>query len=76
MRGYRIVLLKKNSPMPANRASLAVVPSPISTANPEQDYFADGLAEDLIPNLARIRVFRHRTHSSFSYRASREMFAG
>ena len=68
-RGYRIVLPEKNSPMPANRASLAVLPFTNLNRDPEQDYFADGLAEDLITNLARIPgLFVIARNSSFSYR--------
>ena len=67
-RGYRIVLPEKNSP-PANRASLAVLPFTNLNRDPEQDYFADGLAEDLITNLARIPgLFVIARNSSFSYR--------
>ena len=69
-RGYRIVLPEKiNSPMPANRASLAVLPFTNLNRDPEQDYFADGLAEDLITDLARIPgLFVIARNSSFSYR--------
>lgn len=68
-RGYRIVLPETNPPMPANRASLAVLPFTNLNRDPEQDYFADGLAEDLITNLARIPgLFVIARNSSFSYR--------
>src|SRR3546814_13992612 len=53
-RGYRIVLPEKmNSATPANRASLAVLTFANLNRNPQQDYFVDGLAEDLITSPAR-----------------------
>ncbi len=68
-RGYRIVLPDKDPPMPANRASLAVLPFVNLNRDPEQDYFVDGLAEDLITSLARIPgLFVIARNSSFSYR--------
>jgi TolB-like protein len=37
-----------------NRNSIAVLPFDNMSADPEQDYFADGLAEDLITDLSKI----------------------
>src|SRR3546814_3932972 len=70
-RGYRIVLPEKmNSATPANRASLAVLPFANLNRDPQQDYFVDGLAEDLITSLARIPgLFVIARNSSFAYRS-------
>jgi TolB-like protein len=68
-RGYRMVLPEKDLPAPANRASLAVLPFANLSRDPGQDYFADGLAEDLITSLARLPgLFVIARNSSFSYR--------
>jgi TolB-like protein len=70
-RGYRIVLPEKMNPAtPANRASLAVLPFANLNRDPQQDYFVDGLAEDLITGLARIPgLFVIARNSSFAYRS-------
>ncbi|WP_119389656.1 winged helix-turn-helix domain-containing tetratricopeptide repeat protein [Taklimakanibacter lacteus] len=70
-RGYRIVLPEKASaPTPANKASLAVLPFTNLNRDPEQDYFADGLVEDLITSLARIPgLLVIARNSSFAYRS-------
>jgi len=68
-RGYRIVLPDRISPMPPNKASIAVLPFANLSRDPEQDYFVDGLAEDVITNLARIPgLFVIARNSSFAYR--------
>lgn len=68
-RGYRIVLSEKILPMPVNKASLAVLPFTNLNRDPEQDYFVDGLAEDLITSLARIPgLFVIARNSPFAYR--------
>ena len=42
---------------PADRPSLAVLPFTNMSGDPEQDYFADGMVEDIITALARTRLF-------------------
>ncbi len=52
---------------PAN--SIAVLPFTNMSGDPEQDYFADGMVEDIITALARMRVFFViARNSSFVYR--------
>ena len=57
--------------MPIPRASIAVLPFVNIGADQEQEYFADGLTEDLITDLGKIRdLFVIARNSSFSYRNS------
>jgi len=42
---------------PADRPSLAVLPFTNMSDDPEQDHFADGIVEDIITALARMRLF-------------------
>lgn len=61
----------KNSPPVANQASVAVLPFVNISADSEQNYFADGLTEDLITDLSKTpELFVIARHSSFSYRNS------
>jgi len=56
---------------PAHQASIAVLPFVNIGADQEQEYFADGLTEDLITDLSKIRnLFVIARNSSFSYRHS------
>lgn len=50
IRAYRVVLETAAS----SRNSIAVLPLDNLSADPDQEYFADGLAEDLITDLSRI----------------------
>ena len=55
-------------PLP-DRPSIAVLPFANLGGDPEQDYFADGLSEDLITALAKYRwFFVIARNSSFTYR--------
>jgi adenylate cyclase len=59
VRAYRVALGVAGpvpSPVPAltSRRSIAVLPLDNFSADPEQEHFADGLAEDLITDLSRI----------------------
>ena len=45
------------TPLPTDRPSLAVLPFTNMSGDPEQDYFADGIVEDIITALARTRLF-------------------
>jgi TolB-like protein len=52
-----------------NRPSIAVLPFANISDNPDQEYFADGISEDLITGLARIRwLFVIARNSTFSYK--------
>src|SRR3974390_1611703 len=55
-------------PLP-ERPSIAVLPFHNLSGDPEQDYFADGMVEDIISALSRIRwVFVIARNSSFIYK--------
>jgi TolB-like protein len=52
-----------------DRPSIAVLPFHNLSGEPEQDYFADGIVEDIITALSRIRwLFVIARNSSFTYR--------
>src|SRR4051794_32071822 len=56
-------------PQEKHRPSIAVLPFDNMSGDPEQDYFADGIAEDIIIALSRIRwLFVIARNSSFTYR--------
>ena len=55
-------------PLP-DQPSIAVLPFANLSGDPEQDYFADGMVEDIITGLARIKwVFVIARNSSFVYK--------
>jgi TolB-like protein/Flp pilus assembly protein TadD len=82
-RGYRFVgplatvedkatpalsLHQKAPPLP-DRPSIAVLPFQNLSGDPAQDYFADGMVEDIIGALSRIRwLFVIARNSSFTYK--------
>jgi adenylate cyclase len=52
-----------------DRPSIAVLPFQNMSGDPEQDYFCDGIVEDIITNLSRIRwIFVIARNSSFIYK--------
>jgi TolB-like protein len=52
-----------------DRPSIAVLPFENMSGDPEQEYFADGMAEDIITALSRIRLlFVIARNSSFTYK--------
>ena len=54
---------------PPDRLSIAVLPFDNMSGDPEQDYFADGMAEDIITDLSKISgLFVIARNSSFGYR--------
>lgn len=54
---------------PLDKPSIAVLPFLNMSADPEQDYFADGLVEDIITALSRFRsLFVIARNSSFTYK--------
>lgn len=60
-RGYRFVAPVEGaseSPPPLRIESIAVLPLENLTADPSQDYFADGMTDALITNLAQISALR------------------
>ena len=59
-----------SEPEPPVGPSLAVLPFANLSDDPEQQYFADGLAEDIITQLSRLRwLFLSARNSSFTYQA-------
>ena len=55
-------------PLP-DRPSIAVLPFANMSGDPEQEYFADGMVEDLLTALSRVRwLFVIARQSSFSYK--------
>ena len=55
-------------PLP-DKASIAVLPFTNLSGDAEQDYFADGIVEDIITGLSRIKwIFVIARNSSFAYR--------
>jgi len=61
---------KETPPLPLpDKPSIAVLPFTNMSGDPEQDYFADGLAEDIITELSRFRwFFVIARNSSFVYK--------
>jgi TolB-like protein len=74
IRAYSIEALPRVSAMPTavgrgTRPSVAVLPFINMSTDPEQEYFADGLTEDLITDLSRTAgLFVIARHSSFAYK--------
>lgn len=55
-------------PLP-DKPSIAVLPFANLSGDPEQEYFADGMVEDLITNLSRLRwLFVVSRNSTFTYK--------
>jgi TolB-like protein/class 3 adenylate cyclase len=56
-------------PSIANRPSIAVLPFANMSGDPEQEYFADGISEDIITGLSKLRwFFVIARNSSFIYK--------
>jgi TolB-like protein/tetratricopeptide (TPR) repeat protein len=70
--GYRFAAAARQDPaaiVPVAGPSIAVVPFANLGDDPAREYFADGLAEDLITRLARLRwLFVSGRNSSFGFR--------
>ena len=66
----RTVLLDPTKPpLPPNRPSIAVLPFHNMSGDPDQEYFADGMVEDIITALSRFKaLFVIARNSSFAYR--------
>jgi TolB-like protein len=74
IRAHRVLLQTpaqaraQDSPFP-DKPSLAVLPFQNMSGDPEQEYFADGMVEEIITALSRIRrLFVIARNSSFSYK--------
>lgn len=79
-RGYRYIgpVVTRSNPrdgqvgpalVPPEKASVAVLPFSNLSGDPEQGYFADGMVDDIISGLSRIKsLFVAARNSSFTYR--------
>jgi TolB-like protein/class 3 adenylate cyclase/Tfp pilus assembly protein PilF len=62
----RLVMLSKE---PGSKPSIAALPFPNMSGDPEQEYFSDGITEDIITELSRFRnLIVIARNSSFSYK--------
>src|SRR5262249_28832884 len=75
VRAYRVVIgaasvrASSGPPLP-DKPSIAVLPFANMSGDPEQEYFADGMVEEIITALSRIRwLFVIARNSSFTYKA-------
>jgi TolB-like protein len=58
-------------PVLPDKPSVAVLPFDNLSGDPEQEYFADGMVEDIIAGLSRIKwLFIIARHSSFAFRGA------
>jgi TolB-like protein/Flp pilus assembly protein TadD len=70
-RGYRLIGVAGGSPGPAlpDKPSIAVLPFQNMSDDPQQEYFADGIVEDIITALCHMRwLFVIARDSSFAYK--------
>ena len=64
----RLIVNKQDLSLP-DKPSIAVLPFDNMSGDPEQEYFSDGITDDIITELARYReLFVIARHSSFTYR--------
>jgi adenylate cyclase len=73
VRVYRVTPQEKSAAKPApplpDKPSIAVVPFQNMSGDPEQEYFADGMVEEIITALSRIRwFFVISRNSTFTYK--------
>ena len=73
VRVYRVRLdgraVRSSGPSAPERPSIAVLPFSNMSGDPEQEYFADGIVEDIITALSRMRwLFVIARNSSFTYK--------
>jgi adenylate cyclase len=80
----QLAAASKSDPAKSSRPSIAVLPFVNMSGDPEQEYFADGISEDIITGLSKLRwFFVIARNSSFAYKgktvdamSSRAAFAG
>ena len=73
LRCYRVLLdagaQRSTTPMISDKPSIAVLPFANLSGDPEQEYFSDGITEDIITALARIRqLFVMARNTSFTFK--------
>lgn len=67
--GLWLAALPDSEQAPVNRATIAVLPFENLSGDPGQDYFADGMAEDLIVSLSKLSALHViERNASFQYR--------
>jgi TolB-like protein len=67
--GATAIQRSNQNPDLPDRPSIAVLPFQNMSSDPEQEYFADGIVEDIITGLSRIKwLFVIARNSSFTYR--------
>ena len=72
-RGYRLIADVSNKSIPDSRGSIAVLAFSDMSSAQDQDYFCDGIAEEIINNLTRIRGLRVSSRtSSFAFKGKTE----
>ena len=65
--------LDQHLPLP-DKPSIAVLPFQNMSGDPEQEYFADGMVEEIITALSRIHwLFVIARNSSFTYKGRQSM---
>jgi adenylate cyclase len=70
-----LAAVHKPAGKPSDKPSIAVLPFDNLSNDPEQDYFADGMAEDIITALSRLRwFFVIARNSTFAYRGGRHFY--
>ncbi len=66
---FKPVIAAKTEAPTGNRPSIAVLPFANMSGDPEQEYFADGISEDIITGLSKLRwLFVIARNSSFTYK--------
>ena len=75
MRAYRVVtaagsaVRQRQQPSLPDKPSIAVLPFANMSGDPEQEYFVDGMVEEIITALSRIRwLFVLARNSTFTYK--------
>ena len=73
IRVYKVVTADANFPaapsMKTDRPSIAVLPFNNMSGDPEQEYFSDGITEDIITDLSKISgLFVAARHTAFTYK--------
>jgi DNA-binding winged helix-turn-helix (wHTH) protein len=69
--------VQASPPVPLRRASIAILPFTNLSSDPEQDYFADGIVDDIITALTRMRwLFIIARNSASPIRSRRRRQAG
>ncbi len=75
-RGYRFTAGVRTIEIPCRIESIAVLPLTILSGDPAQEYFADGITEALITELAKIRSLRVVSRTSvMRYRSTKDPIA-